>query len=166
MSGRRLAGKGCSDAAAARPDSSGKAPRALGAIWQSGQWLFGTAVVLALSFGLFANERSSWTQVALVLAVKAVHLTMLWVVLPLRSSGWQACIVDVQELVLLLLAAALMQRGASAPSWVGDLTVWMFPTIIGTMLVGDALALGWKGLQGAARGVRSVYFCCARRSRA
>lgn len=123
--------------------------------------------MLALSFGLFANERSSWTQVALVLAVKAVHLTMLWAVLPLRSSGWQACVVDAQELVLLLLAAALMLWGAAAPRWVGDFTVWMFPAIIGTMLAGDAAALGWKGLRGAARGVRAVCLRgCGRRGRA
>lgn len=151
--------------------NTGPAPRgnhraaALGTIWQSGQWLFGTSVVLALSFGLYANERSSMTQVALVTTIKAAHLVMVWIVLPLRSTGWQACIVDVEELALLCLAVVLFARGSTAPAWVADATVWMFPVIIGTMLVGDAAALGCRGVCAAGRAARSTWGWIARRFR-
>eukprot|EP00892_Ulva_mutabilis_P012569 jgi/Ulvmu1/9685/UM055_0023.1 len=139
-----------------QPAQRRRSGSALGAIWQSGQWLFGTSVALALCFGLFANERSSVAQVALVTAIKAAHLAALWAVLPVRSVGWQACIVDVEEAALLCLAGALLAHGAAAPPWVADATVWMFPVIIGTMLVGDAAALGWKGVRAAGRGVRAA----------
>lgn len=81
---------------------------------------------------------------------------MLWAVLPLRRVGWQACIVDAEELALLCLAAALMLWGDAAPRWMADATVWMFPAIIGTMLAGDAAALGWRGLRAAACAARAA----------
>lgn len=67
--------------------------------------------------------------------------------LPLRQVGWQACLVDLEEALLLGMAATLLVLAQASPTWLKDGIVWMFPLIIATMLVGDALTAGAKMLR-------------------
>lgn len=69
-----------------------------------------------------------------------VHVVVLWAVMPLHQVGWQACLVDLEEVVLLGMAAALLVWDDASPTWLKDGIVWMFPLIISTMMIGDAIA--------------------------
>lgn len=80
--------------------------------------------------------------------MQMVHVVVLWALVPLSHVGWQACIVDMEEVVLLCMAGALLVWGQGAPTWLKDGMVWMFPVIIATMMIGDGVA-----------GVLSVYSC-------
>lgn len=88
------------------------------------------------------------THVKLCCGMQMVHVVMLWAVMPLHQVGWQACVVDLEEIVLLGMAATLLVWGHAAPTWLKDGIVWMFPVIIFTMMIGDALAAGAKLLGG------------------
>jgi hypothetical protein len=112
------------------------------ALWRAGRWKFATSVVLALVFGLFSEARESYVQVALVLGIQLMHVVVLWGVLPLQEVGWLGCVVHMEELALLTMAALLLMHSPHAPQWLMDGMVWMFPVIICTMTVGDAVATG------------------------
>jgi hypothetical protein len=72
--------------------------------------------------------------------MQMVHVVVLWAGMPLQQVGWQACLVDLEEVVLLGMAASLLVWGHSSPTWLNDGIVWMFPVIIATMMLGDAFA--------------------------
>ena len=92
--------------------------------------------------------------------MQVVHVVVLSAVMPLREVGWQACIVDLEEALVLAMAATLLAWGATSPTWLKDGIVWMFPVIIATMLLGDATAAGAKMLRGAWKLMLKVFRAC------
>jgi hypothetical protein len=72
--------------------------------------------------------------------MQMVHVVTIWTLMPLQQVRWRAGLLGVQEMALLSIAAALLICGPASPAWLDDGCFWMFPTIIATMLIGDALA--------------------------
>ena len=121
--------------------------RHMGELWSAAGWLFGTSVVLAVVFGLYAHERRSPKQVALVVAVQALRVAAMWGVFPLRRVGTVGCAVDLEELGLLGLATSLLILDEKAPRALQTVMIWSFPAVIATMMIGDGVQSGWAGLK-------------------
>jgi hypothetical protein len=125
----------------------------MGAVWRSARWKFVSAVCMALIIGVYANERRSLVQVSLALLLQVIHTAVVWAVAPLRKVGVLVCIVEVEQTVLLVVAALLLALGPRSPDWLRSWMAWMFSIVIGTMMVGDAVAAIYKA---AAHAVRAV----------
>jgi hypothetical protein len=124
------------------------------AVWSDVRWKFVSAVCMALILGAFANEHRSPMQVVLALTLQVAHTAAVWAVAPLRNVGALLCIVEVEQTVILVVAAALLGLGARPPEWLRSWMAWMFSVVIGTMLVGDAIAAVYMAALWAARLVR------------